>query len=271
MKHGYYARLLAIGLSLMFVAAGCSSSGNDPDGDAVTAPPIIDEQPDPAEPTATPADGDMVDFYEDMPDPDGIPDDPDETPSPEKMSYEKDYQSFKSANSDVEGWISVPNTVIEYPILRAEDNKYYLHHNAKKEQSKSGAIFFDRRNTDPANDRHLIVYGHNMRNGTMFHELNSFKLKEFFEANPTFTIWIGEEKREFEIFAAYIVTADINFIRTSFKSDEEFVDYMGELKSLSKFTTDVTVGPNDQVATLCTCTYEYDDSRYVVQGRWKRS
>lgn len=104
-----------------------------------------------------------------------------------------------------------------------------------------------------------------------FHELNSFKLKEFFEANPTFTIWIGEEKREFEIFAAYIVTADINFIRTSFKSDEEFVDYMGELKSLSKFTTDVTVGPNDQVATLCTCTYEYDDSRYVVQGRWKRS
>ena len=95
---------------------------------------------------------------------------------------------------------------------------------------------------------------------------NSYKQKDFFENNPVITLWMDGEKYEYEIFAAHVVLADINFIRTKFKSEEEFVDYFKEFKSYSKFQNNVEVEAGDQVLTLSTCTYEYYDSRFVVQA-----
>jgi len=262
----------AIGLLALLVAAltlyGCAAgpAAGELGGDTIDAPELPPNAT--AVPVTTPAATDSP--YEDLPTPDGIPDVHDQGQT-EKLSYERDYESYAKQNSDVVGWISVPNTIIEYPVVIAKDNEYYLHYNYKKEKSKSGAIFMDYRNADFENSRHVIIYGHNMRNGTMFHELNSYKNKDFFEQNPVITLYYKGEKYEYEVFSANVVLADINFIRTKFKSDDDFVDYFAEFKSYSKFQNDVTVGPNDQVLTLSTCTYEYDDSRFIVQARRVRN
>lgn len=257
----------AMGLIALLVAAltfgGCAAgSSGDLSGDTIDAPDLPPNAT--MVPVTTPAP--TEDPLADVPTPDGIPDVHDEGQT-EKLSYERDYETYAKQNSDVVGWISVPNTIIEYPVVITTDNDYYLHYNYKKEKSKSGAIFMDYRNADFENSRHVIIYGHNMRNGTMFHELNSYKNKDFFKQNPVITLYYKGKKYEYEIFSANVVLADINFIRTKFKSDDDFVDYFAEFKSYSKFENDVTVGPNDQVLTLSTCTYEYDDSRFIVQAR----
>ncbi len=269
MKHT--TRIAALGLAALLLLSGCSKAPAAIEGDDVIGAPeetLAPVETDAPEETPAPSDDQGLDQLPQL-EPDGIPDPGEETPT-EKMSYDKDYQRFKDQNSDVVGWISVPNTRIEYPVLRTTDNDYYLHYNALREQSKSGAIFMDYRNSDFEGSRHVIIYGHNMRNATMFHDLNSYKQKDFFENNPTITLWMDGQKYEYQVFAAHVVLADINFIRTKFKSDEEFVDYFKEFKSYSKFQNNVEVEAGDQVLTLSTCTYEYDDSRFVVQAVRKR-
>lgn len=244
---------------------GCSKKTDDVT--ELPPPPISlpPESPDedapaiefmPTEPTPTPS-----------PEPDGIPD-PGEEVAPEKMSYDKDYKDYVKMNSETVGWISVPNTRIEYPVMQAEDNNFYLTHKPDKKYSKSGSVFMDYRNVDKDSQRHTIIYGHNMRNGTMFHDLTSYKVKDFFEKANTLTLYRNGEKEIYDIYAAFIVTADIKFIKTNFKDDEEFVDYMKNLQGLSKFKPKkaVEIKADSQIVTLSTCTYEYDNSRYVVQA-----
>lgn len=199
---------------------------------------------------------------------DGIPDPQDELP-PEIMSHQEDYVRYKSINSDVIGWISVPNTRIEYPVVIGEDNDYYLGRNVEKERSKSGSIYMDYRNANPDQQRHIVLYGHNMRNGTMFQNLNYYKKKDFFDNNRTIYLYWNDKPVEYEIYAAFNVGIDTDFIKTKFDGDEEFLADMNTLKSLSKYSPspDVELKASDQVLTLSTCTYEYDDQRFVVQAR----
>lgn len=234
------------------------STTSDPEASALPSG-IIDPTPAPSstpEPSATVP----------PPSPDGVPD-PNETPMPEGISYEKDYDKYKKLNSDVIGWLKVPNTRINYPVLQTKDNDYYIHRNAEKKSSKSGAVFMDFRNAREEEQRHIIIYGHNMRNGTMFHDLNSYKLKEFYDQNRTITLWWDGKETKWEVYAAFIVTTDIYFIHTKFGSGENFLDYMNTLKKMSKFSSDVKLKKTDQVLTLTTCTYEYDNARFVVQAR----
>lgn len=201
--------------------------------------------------------------------PDGSPDPWDVVPA-EVMSHTADYQRYKAINPDVIGWISVPNTRIEYPVLMAEDNDYYLTHNVERERSKSGSIFMDYRNADPSNQRHLVIYGHNMNNGTMFNTLNSYKKKDFFENNRKIYFYWGDgQPIEYEVYAAYNVGIDIDFIKVVFTSDEDFLGTMTLLQQMTRFepTPPVTLEANDQIITLSTCTYEYDNQRFVVQAR----
>ena len=203
-------KLLSLLLCAALILAGCAASGNGSlDGDYIDAPDLPDNAT--AVPVTTPSATD--DPLEGVAAPDGIPD-VDDKGQTEKLDYERDYESYAKNNKDVIGWISVPNTLIEYPVVVTSDNEYYLHYNYKKEKSKSGAVFMDYRNADFENARHVIIYGHNMRNGTMFHDLNSYKYKDFFNQNPVITFYYKGEKYEYEVFAADVVLADINFIRT---------------------------------------------------------
>lgn len=188
-----------------------------------------------------------------------------------------DYENAKELNADVVGWISIPGTSVDYPVVRGEDNEYYLGRNVEKEKSRYGSIFMDFRNADPEQQRHIVIYGHNMKNGTMFHDLMNYKQKDFFDENRfIYLLWDGTET-VWEIYLATIIPSidgyTIDYIRTRFDSDNHFAKNMAEMiayaNTMSPSIVDdtVSISATDQVLTLSTCTYEYDNSRFAVQAR----
>ena len=186
------------------------------------------------------------------------------------MPHAEEYLALHESNPDVTGWLSVPNTVIDYAVALGDDNDYYLSHNLAGEESKSGALFFDFRTDACATARHLIIYGHNMKAGTMFHDLSNYKQKDFFDNNRRITLWVGDEQRVYEVYCAFVAdTQETYFIRTDFVDDDDFLNYMNGLKDLSKFDTGVELTASDQILTLTTCSYEVADAelRFVVQAR----
>ena len=205
---------------------------------------------------------------------------PEETPAPEpvpalifdeaaleEMPHREEYLRLHALNKEVTGWLTVPNTQIDYAVALGGDNDYYLSHTLEGENSKSGAIFFDYRTDEALSCRHLIVYGHNMKAGTMFHDLGSYKHKDFFENNRIITLWAGSEQRQYEVYADFIAPEDVYFIREKFQNDQHFLEYMAQLRQYSKFPTDTVLEPDDQILTLVTCTYEEENARFVVQAR----
>jgi len=261
---------LALSLAMLCACSGCSGDNpaNPSGSPAVTEEPGIAEGvvESPGNPVPNPTDESGASQSETP------------APTPEKelvfdesalsdMPHADEYVALHSANPEVIAWITVPNTKIDYGVALTSDNEKYLHTTLSGEESKSGAIFFDYRTDQALSGRHLIIYGHNMKAGTMFHDLNSYKHKEFFENNRTITLWAGSEKREYEVYAAFIATEDIYFIRMYFSDDAYFLKYMTDLQALSKFSTDVVLNVNDQILTLVTCTYEEDNARFVVQAK----
>lgn len=252
--------MITVALAIALGAFACGKKDDTTDivvseetGDVATPDPMAAAPPT-ADPNGTIPDGQA---------------DPDETAPAEPMSHEADFQRYQGLNSDVFGWLSVPNTKVEYPVVVTTDNEYYLTHNVEKKPSKSGAVFMDAGNSDPKNQRNIILYGHNMNNGTMFNTLNQYKDKAFFENNKTIYFYNGSTKEEYEVYAAFNVDTNIFFHKVAFNSDEEFLKWANELRTLSKYkpTPDVELQGDDQILTLATCTYEYNDQRYVVQAR----
>lgn len=189
---------------------------------------------------------------------------------PEKKSLDE----YRKINSDVIGWLTVPGTVIDYPVVRCANNEYYLGRDVNKDKNAHGAIFMDFRNADELQQRHIILYGHNMKNGTMFHDLMNYKQKEFFDENRLIKFnWDGVET-EWEIYLAYLIPPNqIYHINTLFGDGQNFADVMNDTIEFAKTVTpsnmlaDVVIKPTDQVLTLSTCSYEYDGSFFAVCAR----
>lgn len=187
------------------------------------------------------------------------------------------YEEAKDKNKDTIGYISVPGTDIAYPVVRGEDNEYYLSHNILKDESKYGAIFMDFRNADKDQQKHIIIYGHDMKNGTMFHSLLNFKQKSFFSENRIISFTWGETETMWEIYlACTIPTVDghmINYTETRFGDNAAFEEYMTDMIAYARtapsstLSDNVTISQADQVLTLTTCTYEQDNSRFIIQAR----
>jgi len=178
--------------------------------------------------------------------------------------------NLKSRNEDVVGWIKINNTNIDYPILQAEDNEYYLRRDWLGNSSIPGSIFMDFRNYPLGYNRsttHTILYGHHIRDGSMFQNLMKYKEKEFFDENSIIEITDLYETHRFEIFAAYITSTDFYFIETRFPSRRHFTNLAGEFIDRSMHATDIEITGDDHILTLMTCTYEYDDARFVVHAR----
>jgi len=253
--------------TLLCAIVGCQKSGPAAAPAATPAPvptpvPTPEYQLSPApvdSASPTPIPGEAID---------GVAD-PDEV-LPQFASYKE----AKAINEEVIGWITVPNTKIDYPVVRCNDNEFYLTHNVEKDDSDYGAIFMDFRNANEGQQRHIILYGHNMKNGTMFHDLNNYKQRSFFDENRVITFLWDNVETKWEIYAAYVIkNNDVYYIHTRFGSDENYVEYMNALIDYAKNSKysvvdeAVTIKASDQVLTLSTCTYEYDNSRFAVSAR----
>ena len=183
-------------------------------------------------------------------------------------------------NSDFKGWITVPNTQIDNPIYQTDNNDFYLNHNQQKQKSIYGALFFDYQNviTEAETDKNLVVYGHHMKNGSMFGNLTKYKQLRFYKQNPTVEFSTLYKKSTYKIYAAFVLNASkaddndyiYNISRKSFIDDKDFDSWVNEAKERSLINTGDDVKNGDNIITLVTCTYDFDNARFVVMARETR-
>ena len=181
-----------------------------------------------------------------------------------------DFDLLTQKNSDTVGWIAFNNLDINYPIVQAKDNSYYLNRNFYKVKNSAGWIYGDYTNNFTLLDKNTIIYGHNRRNGTMFSKLTNYLDSEFCakEGSKAFLFATKESKYEAQIFSAYKVNATGFTIKTNFENEVSFFDYLKELKEKSNYDFGNIVSPNDRIITLCTCDNN-TKYRIVVHARLK--
>ncbi len=177
-----------------------------------------------------------------------------------------DFDALSAINSDVTGWIYVEGTNINYPIVQGEDNSHYLHYTFSGQENRVGSIFMDYRCQADFSDRNTVIYGHRLSDKTMFTALKNYKKQSYYDAHPYYVIVTPEKKYVVEIFSGYVASVDDEAWQLNFSSDDEFSEWLADTKAKSKFKSKVTPTVNDLVVTLSTCTYEFDNARYVLFG-----
>lgn len=175
-------------------------------------------------------------------------------------------------NEDIYAWIYIPNTKVDYPILQhPTDDEYYLDHDMSEKKASAGSIFTQHYNDKDFNDNHTVIYGHNMKNGSMFKTLHYYMEESFFEKNPYVYLYLEGETRVYQIFAAYEYGDAHLLLNYNMENEEVFGDYLEEVMSLSNsvghFNRDLELAASDKIITLSTCIGGKPDKRYLVQAK----
>lgn len=180
------------------------------------------------------------------------------------------FLSMQAQNPDYVGWIRIGDTQIDYPIVQTEDNDYYLSHTFERTENAAGTLFVDCNITEAMEAKHVIVYGHNMKNGSMFANLKKFRDDGFFDGHRTFQVFTETGFYTYEIFAVYVTEPDSDVYTIGFADEADFMNYIGQAKERSEQKTDVTVSSEDHIITLSTCV-NHNQDRLVVQAKRLKS
>ena len=168
------------------------------------------------------------------------------------------------------GYLKIKNTDIDYVVVKGTNNSYYLKHNLKKEYNIAGWIFADYKNMIDGNDKNLVIYGHDTKDGSMFGTLHNLLKKEVQEKNENEIVFITEnETTTYQIFSTYIIEPEDYYIKTDIK-DEEYNDFLTTIKNRSNYDYKINVGTEDNVLTLSTCT-DNGKKRVVVHARKEKT
>ena len=168
-------------------------------------------------------------------------------------------------NPAVVGWIQMDDVDISYPIVKGSDNEHYLHYDVNDNPSIDGAIFLDYRNKSIEDDLHVLIYGHNMLDESMFGQLDSYLDKSFFDnGKKTFTIFTPEKALRYEIFSVTVVDPTDDTYQVGFTNAKVFDAFVKDLQGHSNFETNVDVTGKDHVVTLSTCSAS---DRLVVSAK----
>ncbi|MBR5859242.1 MAG: class B sortase [Clostridia bacterium] len=174
-------------------------------------------------------------------------------------------------NTDTYGFINIPNTKISYPLVQCGDNDFYLKHGFNRQPLAVGAIFIDFRNTkNVEKNRNIIIYGHNMLNGSMFCDATKFVENAAFFMNTENDIEITtfDGHYTFRVFSAYPTDNYDKYFRTYFSTDEEFVTFLYEREAKSLYhREDISFTKDDVIITLSTCILGNEDGRYAVHAK----
>ena len=176
-----------------------------------------------------------------------------------------DFRALQALNEDVIGWIYIPDTQVNYPVLQGDDNDDYLYHLLTGEYNSSGSIFLDAEVAGDFSSPNSPIYGHNMKNGTMFKDITGYKKQEFFDAHPTALLLTPEKNYFVHLFSGYVTDSWGDAWDKEF-TDSEFEEWLQAAKEKSRFTSDVVPTIQDKILTFSTCTYDTHDARFIVHG-----
>ena len=184
------------------------------------------------------------------------------------------FSKLLQENEDTVGWIHLPGSPINYPVVQAEDNDFYLRRNFYRQEARSGSIFMDYTNQIAPLSRNVTLYGHNMRMSgqTMLSDLLGFEERERFDKYPYIQFDTLNGSGTWQIFSVFVYDVreieKYNYTQANFASEEDFLAFAEHAKSLSMYDTGVEIGPGDHLLTLSTCTQSYreDNERFVVMA-----
>lgn len=189
----------------------------------------------------------------------------------ESMENPIDFDSLQEINPDVIGWLEMEAVdTINYPIVQGEDNDYYLHRTFQRTDNFAGSIFMDYMNKSNFGQRNTIVYGHNMKNGSMFGSLKNYRDQEVYKKSPYFWIYTPTRIYKYEIFACAEVDKFGQDYQITFRDKEDFREFIYRAQDQALYDTGVDVDYTDTVVTLSTCTGN-EATRFIVQGKRVRT
>ena len=180
-----------------------------------------------------------------------------------------DLEALRDVNPDVIGWILIPDTQVNYPLMAGSENNYYLNHTWNKESYNVGSIFLEHLCTPDFTDFHTIVYGHNMNDGSMFGSLLEYRNPEHLEAHPYVYIRSDQGVFRYEIFSGYFASINTDTYGVGFSSDGTKVRFLDFITEKSLLETDIQPETTDRILTLSTCSGRGSSTRWVLHARLK--
>ncbi len=185
--------------------------------------------------------------------------------APETVPISVSFEELKTVYGDVVAWLYCADTPIDYPVVQGTDNDYYLNHLPNGKSHIGGSIFMDYRAAPDFSGYNTVLYGHNMKNDSMFGSLSEYRKQEYYDAHPVFYLLTPEKDYLVELLSGCTVSIDSPLY--TIPETAEGRDELAKLAArYANFDSDVTVGEEDRLITLSTCTSYNKNSRYVLVG-----
>lgn len=177
-----------------------------------------------------------------------------------------DFDALWKTNQDIVAWIYCENTPINHPVAQSDDNSYYLRRLLNGNYNVAGTMFLDYRCHSDFTDRNSIIYGHNMKNDTMFGTLPKYMEQSYYEEHPVMWLLTPEENYMVELIAGFVTPSDSDSYDILYE-DSDLEKYIEEALGNSTFAANIKSDDIERLVTLSTCSYEYGNARYVLLGR----
>lgn len=191
-----------------------------------------------------------------------------------KQTLLANLQKLKQQNSDLVGWLTVDGTEVNYPVVQIDNNDYYVNHNFEKQSNELGSIFLDKDCSIEKPTANFLIYGHRSNGGQMFETLTKYKKEDFYKEYPTFEFATLEEVSKYQIIAVfqsqvYLKSQDVfkYYFFKDAENEEEFNNYIENVKKLSLYNIAETAQYGDQLITLSTCDYHVEDGRFAIVAK----
>ena len=178
-----------------------------------------------------------------------------------------DVQMLQTINPDYACWLYCPDSPIDYPVVQGEDNSYYLKRLFNGERNAAGTLFIDFRNLPGFQDPNTLIYGHHMRNGSMFKSITYYSEQCWHNSHPFMLIVAPEEIAVLEVLAGYLTDEDDHCYDIALSDENDMRVFLDTARQKSDFETTADIVSGDRLVTLSTCAYAFQDARYILIGR----
>ena len=181
-----------------------------------------------------------------------------------------DFDALREINPDVVAWIYIAGTNVNYPVVHGADNSYYLAHLFDGTPNSSGCIFLEQDTPGDFSAQNNVLHGHHRKNGTMFADITGYKQQDFYDSHPVALLLTPERNYKVLLFSGYVASTTDNAWDPYFYP-EDYGGWLEFISSRSDFACSVHPTTADRILTLSTCSYEFEDARYVLHGILKEA
>ena len=176
-----------------------------------------------------------------------------------------DHEKLKTVNNDAVAWLYCPDTVIDYPVMKAKDYNYYLRRLPDGTWNANGSLFIDYNNAPDFSDPLTVIYGHHMKSGAMFGSLKGYKSQTYYEQHPFMYLYTGHGNYRIDLLYGCVIEAG-QWSASGFMFSENIEKLLDYAADNTTFKSNIEYSEGDRIAALSTCSYEFDNARYVVLG-----